>query len=106
MPPRRETNPRKVTSDSLRTRPTNGDPSELIRLLDEDPDLARDVDRAASAARHAVIALVENVRPGPWQPAEQSHGSLGMLILDGFVTRSVLTGGLGCTELLGRGDLV
>ena len=82
----------------------NAHPPQLARLLEEEPDLALDLDAAsASAARRLLVAPVERLRAGPWQPPRPYSQ---IMILDGFLLRSVLMSGIGCTELLGRGDLL
>lgn len=78
----------------------------MVRLLDEDPNLARELDAfSASIARAAVLVRVETVQQGGWHPVRLAE-AFAILILDGFVLRSVDLGGPGCTELLGRGDLL
>jgi CRP/FNR family transcriptional regulator, cyclic AMP receptor protein len=79
-----------------------------IRVLEVQPDLAEglDAEQAALAHRHAVAAL-ETVEPGPWTPAfEATPGSIGLLVIDGVLTREVRMGGRWASELLGPGDLL
>ena len=81
-----------------------------VRVLDEDPDLARWLtpSEAAVARRHAVATLL-TVERGTWSAEEEAAHArthLGLLILGGFVVREVAIGESSCCELLGRGDLV
>jgi len=84
---------------------------QTIRLLEYDPDLARDVrtERRPEAARTAQAHLLTLPR-GPWDIApidEAGACPYGALLVDGLVTRTVLLGGEDAsTQLLGRGDLI
>jgi CRP/FNR family cyclic AMP-dependent transcriptional regulator len=82
----------------------------FVRVLEEDPELAAGLDPTSLqlATRHA-IAAVELVPPGIWQPtppADGGGGHLGLLVLDGLLMRDVTFAHAGCTELIGRGDLL
>jgi len=60
------------------------------------------------ARRHA-LATVEALAPGTWQPPTSDHnepGDLGLLVLEGMLTREVVLGGSIATELVGHGDLL
>ena len=81
-----------------------------IRVLEAQPDLIEGLDeeQAALARKHAVAAL-DTLEPGAWEPAgryDESPGSLGLLVIDGMLTRDVLVAGRACSELLGPGDLL
>jgi CRP-like cAMP-binding protein len=82
----------------------------VIRLLEVDPDLGQDLPPPALAvARRRAIARAQWLEPGRWQPfaEEWDHrGHLGLLIVDGFVARSLQLGARRCAELLGPGDLL
>ena len=82
----------------------------VIRVLEVDPDLAQDLEPAALAvARPRAIARAQWLEPGLWQPfaEEWDHrGHLGLLIVDGFLSRSLQLGARRCAELLGPGDLL
>jgi CRP/FNR family cyclic AMP-dependent transcriptional regulator len=78
-------------------------------------DGARDSSRAAevapatrAAALPLCIAGVRWLEPGAWQPADDlaGPGGLGLLVLEGFLTRHVDVVGRPATELLGPGDLL
>ena len=81
-----------------------------MRVLDIDPDLGEELEPSALAvARPRAVARGVWLEPGPWQPfaEEWDHrGHLGLLIVDGFLTRSVQVGATRCAELLGPGDLL
>lgn len=83
---------------------------ELAHVLDEERDLARDLRATdAEAARRVAIARVVTVGEGSWEPpaeAGEPPAHLGLLILTGLMTRDVVMSGIGCTELLGKGDLL
>jgi CRP/FNR family cyclic AMP-dependent transcriptional regulator len=83
---------------------------DVIRVLEVDPDLGEDLEPAALAvARPRAIARAQCVERGRWQPfAEQwdHRGHLGLLIVEGFLARSLRLGGRMCAEILGPGDLV
>ena len=81
-----------------------------VRLLDEDPDLAAALpaDEQAVAAR-AAVARTYLLGTGDWTPPTAWAGSastLGLLVLDGLVMRSLELGDRCSTELLGDGDLL
>jgi CRP/FNR family cyclic AMP-dependent transcriptional regulator len=81
-----------------------------IRLLEAQPDLAEGLegDELADARRH-VVALLDNVDAGPWDPASQyaiDPAFFGLLVIDGMIARDVELGGRRCSELLGPGDLL
>jgi hypothetical protein len=81
-----------------------------VRVLEAQPDLIEGLDdeQAAVARKHAV-ALLDTIEPGSWQPAkryEGAPGDIGLLVIDGMLTRDVLFGGRACSELLGPGDLL
>jgi len=81
-----------------------------IRVLESQPDLAQGLDeeQAALARRH-VVAVLDSVEQGPWDPAaayDETPGSLGLLVIDGIVARDLRIAGRWCSELLGPGDLL
>lgn len=81
-----------------------------VSLLEEDPDLGSGLGFEAFAAAHRELtfSVVERDR-GPledWPGLESVDHALGLLILDGLVTRRVSVAGRRCLELLGAGDLL
>jgi hypothetical protein len=69
---------------------------DIVRVLDVDPDLGEGLEpRALAVARPRALARRLWLEPGPWQPLadEWDHrGHLGLLIVDGFLTRSMQLG--------------
>ncbi len=90
-----------MTTASART---TTEPSSSVRLLDADPELARDLDEAAwgDALRLAVLRQVE-LPPGELrlEPARPP-----LLLIEGAVLRATWVGGHAAAELLGPGDVV
>ena len=81
-----------------------------IRLLEAQPDLGDGLspEDEAQARRH-VVALLDNVEVGPWDPSErypEDPSFFGLLVVDGMIARDVELGGRRCSELLGPGDLL
>lgn len=81
-----------------------------IRLLEAQPELAEGLegDDLAEARRH-VVALLDKVDAGPWEPAGHyavDPAFFGLLVIDGMIARDVELGGRRCSELLGPGDLL
>jgi CRP-like cAMP-binding protein len=81
-----------------------------IRLLEAQPDLADGLspEDEAQARRH-VVALLDGVEPGPWDPSQryaEDPSFFGLLVVDGMIARDVELGGRRCSELLGPGDLL
>jgi hypothetical protein len=83
---------------------------DIVRVLDVDPDLGEELEPSALAvARPLAVARSVRLEPGPWQPLadEWDHrGHLGLLVVEGFLTRSIQVGATRCAELLGAGDLL
>src|SRR2546421_3843894 len=82
----------------------------VIRVVDAFPELVRDLDdeRAELARRHA-LATLEALTPGTWQPdldIQRAPGHLGLLVIDGLLTRDVALGSTVATEIVGRGDIL
>src|SRR4051812_21140175 len=83
--------------------------ARLVRILDEDPDLAHRLDeREALLAARQTVGTLEHVPVGSWQPAALAEGKclFGGLVLEGLLVREISVGGGTSAELLGEGDLV
>lgn len=81
-----------------------------VAILEADPDLAEGLSEAEreAALRHLVVPAVD-VPPGPWLPDElgrQAAGALGVLVLEGVLSRMVTLAGRTTGELLGVGDVL
>ena len=84
--------------------------STLVRVLDDDPDLAEALDpaRLVRARRSAVAPLLE-APCGAWQPPTTEHSArrdLGLLVLSGLLAREQHVAGRTFTELRGAEDLL
>jgi CRP/FNR family transcriptional regulator, cyclic AMP receptor protein len=92
---------------SSRGRP---EPGGVVRVLNEDPDLLRNLGAAAAKeAREAAIAPTLNLVPGVWRPPrdpERFGRHLGLLVLSGLLMRTVRLAGAESPELIGTGDLI
>lgn len=81
-----------------------------IRLVDVYPEIAENLDAEQERlARHHLLATLYEVPPGTWQPRrdiQREPGHLGLLILEGLLTRDVVLGDTLATELVGRGDIL
>jgi CRP-like cAMP-binding protein len=79
-------------------------------ILLEDPELEEHLSpERRLAARRDCIARVINVRPGEWQVEHERlrmRFGIGLLVLDGLLTRRVGVEGRFGAELLGAGDLL
>jgi CRP/FNR family cyclic AMP-dependent transcriptional regulator len=84
--------------------------SDLVALLDADPELGRDLapDQFDAAAREMMATTLEIPR-GRWDPTPtwaESHPELGLLILEGVLLSEVTVGSRTSLEVLGPGDVV
>lgn len=83
---------------------------QSVRLLEADPDLGTHLSAERfERARTAISAPVMQLLPGLWLPpatASLTRGQLGMLILEGTLTRDVAIADTACAELVGQGDFV
>lgn len=79
-------------------------------MLEADRDLGRRLDpNDAAAAQARAVASVLTLGAGAWEPPRPTpalRDGFGLLVLDGVLTREVVLAGLGCTELLARGDVL
>jgi hypothetical protein len=84
---------------------------DIAPVLDVDPELGeRLAPEDFDAARRALVARVLTFDPGSWLPQDvwsgAEHPALGLLVLDGLMTRQISVAGRPSTELLGSGDLL
>lgn len=82
----------------------------MVAVLDADPGLASGLDAATLAhARREALAPLLCAGPGSWRwepEGNEQAGSLGLLVLEGVLTRCETIGELRYTELIGAGDLL
>lgn len=84
--------------------------SKAVSLSEVDPDLiAHLAPEQAAAARSCALARVAILDDGerdPWRWIGDADGHLGLLVMDGLLTRNMRLLGRTTMELLGAGDLV
>lgn len=85
-------------------------PEQKVRVADAYPELIANLDAEQQRmARHYAVARLLIVSPGLWQPRSELQpepGHLGLLVLEGLLTRDVVMGETLATELVGRGDIL
>ena len=84
---------------------------DIAPVLDADPELGERLPAGEfDTARRALLARVATLEPGGWEPgrnwSEAEHPALGLLVLEGLLTREVIVAGRASTELIGSGDLL
>jgi hypothetical protein len=82
---------------------------ERVRVFEEMPELLPQRTRGDAAPIDQIETDVVALEPGAWQFTfrdEELRGHLGLLVLDGLVTRQVAVGEATCAELLGACDLL
>jgi CRP/FNR family transcriptional regulator, cyclic AMP receptor protein len=83
---------------------------QLSPLLELDPDLGQLLhDERLEAARQELRVAVHTLPTGPWDLEKLSGTSpdhIGLLVVDGVLSREVLVSDTVSTELLGSGDVV
>ena len=82
-------------------------PTAVVHVLAEDRRLGAHLppDDLAAATQHLVAAEVR-LPEGPWEPMGGAPGDLGLLVVDGLITREVRVGRQACVERLGTADLL
>lgn len=82
---------------------------DAVRVFEHEPDLVAGLDdQTAEVLRHRAVAPSVVLRPGPWEPDDLplGDGTLGLLVLEGTLTRTVTIGDHSFPELVGPGDLL
>jgi CRP/FNR family transcriptional regulator, cyclic AMP receptor protein len=82
-----------------------------INLIEALPALAaRMSDDAREHARPLAVVEAFDLKAGSWSPsaaaADMAPGDLGLLVVEGFMTRDVRLGATVACELVGRGDVL
>jgi CRP/FNR family cyclic AMP-dependent transcriptional regulator len=83
---------------------------DAVRVFEAEPGLLDGLDRrSADFLRCRAVARKLWVEAGAWVPSandELTRGSLGLLVVDGLMVRTVTLEGRRCPELIGVGDLL
>ena len=81
-----------------------------IHLLDVEPELGDGLNPQERATAARVLAVPSTMlEPGPWDPHEELgdiYPVVGILIVEGMLTRDLVFAGRTTTELLGAGDIL
>ena len=84
--------------------------SRAVSLLEVDPDLTEHLDRVQAAAAGpralARVAILDDDDRDPWTWIGDANGHLGLLIIDGLLTRNMTLLGRTTMELLSAKNLV
>lgn len=84
-----------------------GMPGAVIQLLREDPDLAEHMTaQARQQATELIRARVFRISKGTWDPPEIDHGTIGLLLLDGLMVRTLELGRVSSSEVVGPSDII
>jgi len=82
----------------------------LIPLLEADAELAEGLAGAElDGATRALAVHAVTLEAGPWDPHDERwpvQPTIGLLVLEGVVTRDIIFAGRTTTELLGAGDVL
>src|SRR5215212_7657388 len=83
---------------------------QMLRVLDADPDLAAALSpERLRTARDELLARGFRINAGVWRDSmleRLAHGGVGLLVLDGVLTRELVISDNVTTELLGAGDVI
>lgn len=89
---------------------TVGPTSELISIVDADPDLGELLDAAErEKARRQAVTRVVRLSPGEWKAAEALEADVhhqGFLVIEGLLSREVEVLGRRAVELIGDADVL
>jgi CRP/FNR family cyclic AMP-dependent transcriptional regulator len=87
-----------------------GPTSQLISIVDADPDLGELLDSAErEKARRQAVTRVRRLSPGEWKAAEALEPDVhhqGFLVIDGLLSREVEVLGRRAVELIGDADVL
>ena len=82
----------------------------MVRLLDVDPDLGLLLnDSRRDQAERELVVRTHKLPVGPWDVSRLAGATadhVGLLIIDGILSRELVVADHVCAELLGPGDLV
>jgi CRP-like cAMP-binding protein len=85
-------------------------PADVLRVLEEDPDLGTGLDeRERPLAEQHLVAAELRVPRGAWEPDHPLGGDpadLGFLVVEGSMIRETELGRHAATEILGPSDLI
>ena len=88
----------------------SGAGSDLISIIDADPDLGELLDPAQrEQARRETVTRVRRLSPGKWvavEALEPDTHHQGFLVVDGLLSREVDVLGRRCVELIGDADVL
>lgn len=83
------------------------DTREVVSVLDVDPDLKATVPRdELGLARRHLVAEAFRISAGSWDGSAGGFGGVGLLVVEGLLTRELEIGAAVSLELLGTGDVV
>jgi CRP/FNR family transcriptional regulator, cyclic AMP receptor protein len=88
---------------------TLSSPGERVRVFEEAPELLHQLDNGDASSLSQLTTQMLRLNPGVWQLRLRDsdlRGHLGLLVLDGLLTRQVVIGEATCAELLGGGDVL
>lgn len=82
-------------------------PVSAVHLLEADPDLGEHMrPEARKAATELVRVRIFRVPKGPWTPPAIDHGTMGLLLLEGLMVRTLRLGRVSSTEVVGPSDII
>ncbi|MDX6731857.1 MAG: family transcriptional regulator, cyclic receptor protein [Baekduia sp.] len=81
-----------------------------VVLLDVEPELGEGLNPQERASATRVLTVpARTLEPGPWYPHQEFVNVtpvVGLIVVDGIITRDIVFAGRTTTELLGAGDLL
>jgi len=79
----------------------------VVQILVADPDLAENMQpEARRQATQLLRARVFRVPKGHWQPPGIDHGTIGLMLLDGLMVRTLHLGSVSSSEVVGPTDII